>query len=227
MRSFDEIFAIAAERKGGADALEALMPQPKSAAEIAATPDDRILSAMTRGIFQAGFSWKVIDAKWPGFEEAFEGFVPVRWKFMSDDDLDSLVSDKRIVRNGPKILTVRENATFLCDLEDEYGSAAKCIADWPMDDFIGLLDMLKKRGSRLGGNTGQYFLRFIGKDGWVLGRDGVAALIREGVVDKTPTGKGAMKAVQAAYSQWAEESGRPFAHISRTLAASIDAAPAL
>ncbi len=227
MRSFDEIFAIAAERKGGVEALEALLPQPKPAAEIAAIPDDRILSGMTRAIFQAGFSWKVIDAKWPGFEEAFEGFTPVRWKFMSDDDLDSLVSDKRIVRNGPKIVTVRENASLLCDLEDEYGSAAKCIADWPMDDFIGLLDMLKKRGSRLGGNTGTYFLRFLGKDGWVMGRDGVAALVREGVVDKTPTGKGAMKAVQAAYNQWAEESGRPFGHISRTLAASIDVAPSL
>ena len=34
---------------------------------------------MTRAIFQSGFSWKVIEAKWPGFEEAFDGFdVAVR-----------------------------------------------------------------------------------------------------------------------------------------------------
>ena len=222
MRSFDEIFEIAAARKGGADVVEGLMPTIKSADELRAIPDDRILAGMTRAIFQAGFSWKVIDNKWPGFEEAFEGFVPVRWKFMSDDDLDTLIKDKRIVRNGPKILTVRENAILLCDLEDEYGSAAKCIADWPMEDFIGLLDMLKSRGSRLGGNSGQYFLRFLGKDGWVLGRDGIAALIREGVVDKAPTGKGAMKAVQAAYNEWAAQSGRPFSHISRVLALSTD-----
>ncbi len=223
MRSFDEIFAIAAERKGGPEALEAMMPKPKRPDELAAIGDDRILAGMTRAIFQAGFSWKVIDAKWPGFEEAFEGFVPVRWKFMSDDDLDTLLKDKRIVRNGPKITTVRDNAILLCELEDEYGSAAKCIADWPMEDFIGLLEMLKKRGSRLGGNTGPYFLRFLGKDGWVLGRDGVAALIREGVVDKEPTGKAAMRAVQEAFNVWAAESGRPFAQISRTLAMSIDA----
>lgn len=222
MRTYDEIFAIAAERKGSAAAVEAQLPHVKSADEITAISDDRILAGMTRAIFQAGFSWKVIDAKWPGFEEAFEGFVPVRWKFMSDDDLDDLLKDKRIVRNGPKIMTVRDNAILLCDLEDEYGSAAKCIADWPMEDFVGLLEMLKKRGSRLGGNTGPYFLRFLGKDGWVLGRDGVAALIREGVVDKEPTGKGAMRAVQEAFNVWASESGRSFAQISRTLAMSID-----
>jgi 3-methyladenine DNA glycosylase Tag len=222
MRSFHEIFAIAAERKGGADAVEAQLPTLPRPDALPAIGDDRVLAGMTRAIFQAGFSWKVIDAKWPGFEEAFEGFVPVRWKFMSDDDLDDLLKDKRIVRNGPKITTVRDNAILICDLEDEYGSAAKCIADWPMEDFVGLLEMLKKRGSRLGGNTGPYFLRFLGKDGWVLGRDGVAALIREGVVDKEPTGKGAMRAVQEAFNVWASESGRPFAHISRTLAMSID-----
>ncbi|NVJ69980.1 MAG: 3-methyladenine DNA glycosylase, partial [Alphaproteobacteria bacterium] len=112
---------------------------------------------------------------------------------------------------------------LVCDLEDEYGSAGACIADWPNEDFIGLLDLLKTRGSRLGGMTGQYFLRFLGRDGWALSRDVVAALIREGVVDKAPTGKGAMKAVQAAFNEWAAESGRPFAHISRTLALGIDA----
>ncbi len=221
MRTFDEIWQMAVGHKGSDEAVEALMPTVKTAEEIKATPDDRILSLMTRGIFQAGFSWKVIEAKWPGFEEAFEGFVPLRWKFMSDDDLDSLVQDKRIVRNGQKIVSVRDNAIFLCDLEDEYGSAAACFADWPQDDLIGLLEMMKKRGSRLGGGTGQYFLRQLGKDSWVMSRDVTAALIREGVVDKTPTSKSAMKAVQLAFGQWAEESGRPFAHISRTLAASV------
>jgi 3-methyladenine DNA glycosylase Tag len=198
-----------------------MLPSVKSPDEIKSIPDDRILAGMTKAVFQAGFSWKVIENKWPGFEEAFEGFVPVRWKFMSDDDLDALLKDTRIVRNGMKIQTVRDNAVMLCDLEDEYGSAASCIADWPMDDFTGLLAMLQKRGSRLGGSTAQYFLRFLGKDGWVMGRDVVAALVREGVVDKAPTGKGAQAKVQQAFNHWSQESGRPFAHISRLLALSV------
>jgi len=220
VRSFDEITKLAMDFRGDKAAVEELMPAVKTPAEIKEIGDDRILALMARGVFQAGFSWKVIDKKWPGFEEAFEGFVPVRWKFMSDDDLDSLLKDTRIVRHGQKILSVRDNAIMLCDLDDEYGSAANCFADWPQDDLAGLLAMMKKRGGRLGGGTGQYFLRQLGKDSWVLSRDVVAALIREGVVDKAPTGKGAMKAVQQAFNDWADESGQPFAHISRMLALS-------
>jgi 3-methyladenine DNA glycosylase Tag len=221
VRTFEQITELAMEFRGSIEAVNSLMPTVKTASEITSISDDRILSLMARGVFQAGFSWKVIDKKWPGFEEAFEGFVPVRWKFMSDDDLDALVSDTRIVRHGQKILSVRDNAIFLCDLEDEYGSAAACIADWPQDDLIGLLDMMKKRGSRLGGNTGPYFLRTLGKDSWVLSRDVVTALVREGVVDKAPTGKAAMRAVQAAFNTWHADSGQPFAHISRMLALSV------
>lgn len=221
MRTFDELMGLAVGFRGNVASVEAEMPSVKTASEIKKISDDRILSQMARGVFQAGFSWKVIDKKWPGFEEAFEGFVPVRWKFMSDDDLDNLLKDTRIVRNGQKILSVRDNAIFLCDLEDDYGSAANCFADWPQDDLIGLLDMMKKRGGRLGGGTGQYLLRQLGKDSWVLSRDVVQALIREGVIDKTPTSKTAMKAIQSAFNDCAAESGRPFAHISRILALSV------
>lgn len=221
MRTFDELVEMAVAYRGSADEVLSLMPDIRSTDEIAQMGDDRILAAMAQSVFQAGFSWKVIRNKWPGFEEAFEGFVPVRWKFMSDDDLDSLLKDTRIVRHGAKILSVRDNAILLCDLEDEYGSAAKCIAEWPQDDFAGLVEMLKKRGNRLGGNSGPYFLRSIGRDGWVLSRDVVQALIRDGVVDKNPTSKTALRAVQAAFSKCASESGRPFAHISRALALSV------
>lgn len=221
MRTVDELFDMAAEHRCSREVIEDMMPQIKAPDDIAGMPDDRILAGMTKAIFQAGFNWKVIENKWPGFEEAFEGFVPVRWKFMSDDDLDDLLKDTRIVRNGMKIQTVRDNAIMLCDLEDEYGSAAKCIAEWPMENFVGLLQMLHKRGSRLGGATAQYFLRFLGKDGWVMGRDVVAGLVREGVIDKTPTSKTAQQKVQEAFNSWSGESGRPFAHISRLLALSI------
>ncbi len=221
MRTFDELVEMAIEYRGSEEEVLSLMPPLLSTSEIASIGDDRILSAMSQAVFQAGFSWRVINNKWPGFEESFEGFVPVRWKFMSDDDFDTLLKDTKIVRHATKILSVRDNAIMLCDLEDEYGSAAKCIAEWPQDDFIGLLELLKKRGSRLGGNSGAYFLRSIGRDGWVLSRDVVQALIRDGVIEKTPTSKTAMRAVQAAFSKCAEESGRPFAHISRALALSV------
>lgn len=222
MTSFAMVWERAAARKGGDAALEALMPEVRTPNELRATPDDRLLAEMTKRIFQAGFNWSVIEKKWPGFEAAFEGFDVPRCAMMSDDDIDRLLKNKDIVRNAAKIASVRENAAFLSDLAREHGSAAAFFADWPVDDFAGLLELLKKRGSRLSGTTGQYFLRFVGKDSFVLSRDVVAALIAEGVVDKPPSSARALRKVQAAFNEWAAESGRPLAHISRTLACSID-----
>lgn len=63
MRDFQQIFDIAADRKGGAEALEGMLSVPKPPKELAAIPDDRWLSMMAKCVFQAGFSWKVIEAK--------------------------------------------------------------------------------------------------------------------------------------------------------------------
>ena len=222
MRSFEDIYAIAAERKGGAEALEALLhPQPVLEHDLSKASDDRWLSGMTRAIFQSGFSWKVIEAKWPGFEEAFKGFDIDACAMMSEDWFDELLKDTRIVRYGAKIRSVQENAVFCTEMRDEAGSVSAFVNGWPKVDYAGLLDTLKKRGSRLGGTTGQYFLRFSGVDGYILSRDVVARLIAEGVIDKAPGSKASMAAVQAAFNAFAGQSGRSLREISRVLALSI------
>lgn len=224
---FAAIFARAAERHGGADALETRIAPTatgeKTAAEIAALGDDRILSEMTRRVFQAGFNWSVIDGKWAGFEAAFEGFPVGRWTLMSDADLDRLLGDAGIVRHAKKIEAVRDNAIFLQRLAQERGSAARAIAEWPASDYVGLLNRLKREAARMGGTTAQYFLRGIGKESFVLSRDVIAALVRAGVVDKAPTSKAGLAATQAAFNAWAAESGRSLTEISRVLALSGDA----
>lgn len=222
MRTFAEIRTIASERKGGEAALDDLIGVADNGVDLAALPDALYLEEMTRRVFQSGFSWKVIETKWPGFREAFRGFDVHACAFMDPDWFDELTRDKRIVRNPQKIRSVPDNAKFILDIAEQHGSFGRMLADWPASDYVGLLDLLKKRGSRLGGATGQYFLRFVGRDGFILSRDVVGRLIAEGVVTKPPSSQKDMKAVQAAFSAWAQESGRSFRDISRTLALSID-----
>ena len=221
MRSFDEIFAIAADRKGGVDALNAMLEPALSPQDFCKIGDDRILSRFAHQIFCAGFNWKVVDAKWPGHEEAFKGFDPHKVAMMDDAWFDELLQDERIIRHGTKIRSIQENAVFITELAAEHGSAAQAIGMWPNRDYIGLLDMLKKRGARLGGATGAYALRFLGRDSFILSRDVVARLVAEGVIDKAPTSKNALAKVQAAFNTWADQSGRGLTEISRVLAMSI------
>jgi 3-methyladenine DNA glycosylase Tag len=224
MRPFEEIEALAAEKKGGPEKLAALLGEhnpPKSAAELEKIGDDRWLAMFTKCVFQAGFSWKVIEQKWQGFEEAFEGFDIARLSFLPDEAFEALLKDTRIVRNGIKIKTVQDNAVFLKDLTVEHGSAAKFLAHFPVTDQIGLMEILKKRGSRLGGNTGQLALRFMGKESFLLSGDVVNALIRENVIENDRLSKKNLNAIQAAFNDWKATSDRTLNEISRILAFSV------
>ena len=169
MRHFDEIIDLAAERHGGRDALERMLAEtrPSAPQDIAKIPDDRILATMTQRVFSAGFSSKVIDAKWEAFESAFEQFDPACCAWMTEERFDELLKDKNIVRNGAKIKSVQENGRFLVELAEKKGNAARFLSEWPDADYVGLLDFLKKNGSRLGGETGMHFLRSIGKPAFI------------------------------------------------------------
>lgn len=224
MQKFETIYKRAAKRKGGPEVLEELLQSSYADVDLTQIPDDRYLAEITKRIFCAGFVWKVIESKWPGFEEAFQGFDVEKMAMLSDDDLSDLAQDKRIVRNGQKIQTVRDNAHLILNIADEYGSFGKFLAGWPVADQIGLLELLKKRGSRLGGATAQYFLRFVGKDSFILSKDVVAAMVTAGVIDNyKATSKRDLRAIQEAFNQWHEESGRSYTEMSRVLAMSVDA----
>ncbi|MGA7807437.1 DNA-3-methyladenine glycosylase I [Bradyrhizobium sp.] len=219
--SFEAIRARAEQRKGGAKALEKLLPDKPDAKQLAKLADDRVLAEMTRRVFSAGFAWSVIETKWPGFEQAFLGFEPAKLTFQPDDFWDALMRDTRIVRNGAKILSVRENAAFVTRIARQHGSFGKFLAQWPSSDEIGLLDLLAKRGSRLGGNSGQMLLRFLGWDGFVTSQD-VVACLRDAGLDIAPEvkSKGDLAKVQALFKAWAAETGLPYVQLSRICAMS-------
>jgi 3-methyladenine DNA glycosylase Tag len=219
---FKTILARAEKRKGGPNGLKTLLPPKPNRKALEKLTDDRILAEMTQRVFSAGFAWRVIENKWPGFEKAFLGFMPAKLTFQPDDFWHALLSDTRIVRNGAKISSVRENAAFVQEIAREHGSFGKFLAKWPASDEIGLLNLLTKRGSRLGGNTGQMFLRFVGWDGFVTSQDVVACLRDAGLdIAAEVKSKGDLAKVQAQFNAWAEETGLPYVHLSRICALSI------
>jgi 3-methyladenine DNA glycosylase Tag len=222
MIPFNTIRARAAKRKGGEKALGSLLPKVPHQKALAKIKDGRMLAEMSKRIFCSGFVWSVIDKKWPSFETAFLKFEPKRLLHQPDEFWEKLADDKTIVRHPQKIMSVRANARFVADIAAEHGSFGKFLAQWPADDQVGLLDLLAKRGARLGGRTGQYFLRFIGKDGFVTSNDVVTCLRDAGLdIAENPTSKKDMRKIQDQFNAWAEETGLPIIHLSRICAMSI------
>jgi 3-methyladenine DNA glycosylase Tag len=223
MTPWKSIEARAQKRMGGAAAITAELPKAKSRAALARVPDSRWLAEMARGVFQAGFVWRVIEAKWPGFEAAFDGFDPAKVARYSENKLAALKRDERIVRNPQKIAATRANAVFLRELADEHGSASRFFADWPESDIVGLWDVLKKRGARLGGFTGQLVLRHVGKDTPVLTESVLKALAQDAVLEgQSASSQAGQRRIQEAFNAWRQESGRPLCELSKILALSVD-----
>ena len=220
LRTFTEIQKLA-EKHHGKAGLKAKLAEHYGKPGSLKQKDDRWLAAMTQAVFSAGFSWDVIEKKWPGFEEAFDRFDPHKVAFYADREVARLLKDTRIVRNGAKIQATINNARFVVDTAKEHGSFGKFLKQWPASDQVGLMEHFKKHGSHLGPSATMYFLRFNGWDAFVLSADVAKALIREKVVAKAPTSKADMKAVQAAFNTWSEQSGLPQKDVSRILSYSV------
>ena len=218
---FKRIRERAAKRKGGEKVLASLLPKKPNNKALARLGDDRVLSEIAARVFSAGFVWSVIDNKWPGFEEAFLEFNPKRLLFQPAEFWEKLASDKRIVRTPQKIKSVRENAKFVSDVAAEHGSFGKFLAAWPAEDQVGLMEVFAKGGSRLGGFSGQYLLRFLGCDAFVLSGSVLLCLRDSGVAIGAGTSKKDLRAAQAQFNAWKQESGLPITHISRICALSI------
>lgn len=222
MTSFEALYHLAAANQGGVEALEHRLPQPKTFAQLKQLTDDRYLSMMARCIFRAGFVWRVIDNKWPGFEDAFAQFNPLAVAHFSDEKLEQLAQDRSIVRNFTKIVAVRNNAVYVLDRQRSHGSFATFIAEWPEDNITGLWLEMKKQGCRLGGNSGPMMLRSMGKDTFLLTKDVCDALINQGFIKKiSPSSQRDLKVVEQVFNQLREESGRPLCQISRILAYTV------
>lgn len=210
------VYDTACKRKGGDTALQALLPKRKSKTQLKKLGSDRYLAEFTRKIFQSGFVWRVVDNKWPQFEEVFWQFDIEKLLMMPDDMLERKAQDPAIIRNFSKVKSIRDNAIMIDDTErrakQSYG---EFVAGWPEDDVIGLWGHLKKHGSRLGGNTGPFALRTLGVDTFLFTQDVEGFLRSHGIIDGGRSSQRALTAAQTYFNSLREQSGRSLAELSR------------
>ena len=216
--TFAAVLARAAERKGGEAALAALVEIPVSNENISQLPSDRVLAQMTKSVFKSGFVWRVVENKWPGFEEHFFNFELEKILMMPDEMLERKATDTKIIRNLKKVFTIRDNAQMIKNIEREHGPIGAFIANWPIDDIIGLCALLKKQGNRLGGNTGLNVLRGLGKDTFRLSHDIEDYMRSRDIITGGLQTKGSLHAIQNQFNLWHQETGLSLTEMSMIVA---------
>jgi 3-methyladenine DNA glycosylase Tag len=116
---------------------------------------DEYLEHLSRPVFQAGISWRVVEAKWPSTKAAFHRFRATRVARMTDREIDALAKDERVIRSRPKIAAVVHNAGELLALE-RGGGFKKYLRSFP--DYPSLEKDLRKRFKFLGPSGIYHFL---------------------------------------------------------------------
>ncbi|MGK2964169.1 MAG: DNA-3-methyladenine glycosylase I, partial [Tepidiformaceae bacterium] len=118
------------------------------------------LEVMTKAVFQSGMSWRVVEAKWPGFQRAFDGFEPERVATLTPPDIDAIAQDPGVIRNRRKIEATVHNAQTLIELEAQKGGVRGYLRS-----FTGYDELERDLGKRF---------KFLGPMGvyywlWVVG----------------------------------------------------------
>jgi 8-hydroxy-5-deazaflavin:NADPH oxidoreductase len=120
-------------------------------------PDDPafFLEHLSRSVFEAGISWRVVEAKWDGIREAFHSFDPAQVAAMPPAEITAVENDSRVIRNKAKIRATVQNAREVLAMLNEYGSIGGYLASFP-DAGAAAVDM--RRRFKFLGDTGVWRL---------------------------------------------------------------------
>jgi len=92
--------------------------------------DFRLFEKVCLEGFQSGLSWLTILRKRENFRAAFADFNFNKIALFDDDNIDSLLQNKGIVRHRGKIEATINNAHRAIEIVDEFESLAACIWQW-------------------------------------------------------------------------------------------------
>jgi len=126
--------------------------------------DDAYFENMSRCVFQAGLSWRLIADKWPSFQRAFDGFKVSKVASYGADDIRRLGEDASIIRNKPKIVATIENAREFERVAAEAGSFQRWLDGVDRaNNYDLVVKRLRARFRRVGPGTAHIFLWSVGE----------------------------------------------------------------
>lgn len=127
--------------------------------------DAGYLEMMTFVIFMGGLNRQVVEGKWQGFLEAFQQFDPGKVADFTEEDIERLSEDERIIRYGAKIKAVVNNAREMVAIAGEYGSFGEWLRQLVEEEGVqSAAKTLSKRFKYVSDQSGERYLYAVGED---------------------------------------------------------------
>jgi len=92
--------------------------------------DKKLFEFLVLESAQAGLSWAIILKKREGYRKAFANFDPVKVAKFTEKDVEKLLKNEGIIRNGMKIRAAINNAQRFLEVQKEFGSFAEYMWDF-------------------------------------------------------------------------------------------------
>ncbi|MHA1915799.1 MAG: DNA-3-methyladenine glycosylase I [Promethearchaeota archaeon] len=126
--------------------------------------DKGYFEILSKAVFNAGFSYRVVDGKWKGIKEVFEEFEPEKVSKWTVDEVSAALDSPKIIRNARKVNAIVSNANEFLKLRKEYGSFENYLKSFRDEPYEERQKILSKKFKWLGPTGAHFFLWSIAED---------------------------------------------------------------
>ena len=119
---------------------------------------------MSKAVFNAGFSYQVVNRKWKDIKEVFNEFDPQKISKWTVDEISVALDSPKIIRNSRKVNVIVSNANMFLELLEKYGSFNKYLKSFRNKPYEERRKILSKQFKWLGPTGAHFFLWSVGED---------------------------------------------------------------
>ena len=126
--------------------------------------DKGYFEVLSKAVFNAGFSYQVVNRKWKDIKEVFNEFDPKKLSRWTVDEVSAALESPKIIRNSRKVNAIISNAKVFLDLLDKHGSFDIYLKSFRNKPYEERQKILSKQFKWLGPTGAHFFLWSVGED---------------------------------------------------------------
>ena len=127
--------------------------------------DAGYLEMMTKMIFMGGLNREVVEGKWEGFLDAFHKFDPQTVADFTEEDVERLSENERIIRYQAKIQAVIDNAGRMVEIAAEHGNFGEWLRNQVQEEGVdATAKKLAKQFKYVSEESASRYLYAVGED---------------------------------------------------------------
>jgi 3-methyladenine DNA glycosylase Tag len=126
--------------------------------------DKGYFEILSKAVFNAGFSFQVVNRKWEDIKEVFHEFDPYiisNWTF---DEIFSVIESPKIIRNSKKVNAIVSNAKVFIEILETHNSFDNYLKTFRRKSYEKKIKILSKQFKWIGPTGAHFFLWSVGED---------------------------------------------------------------